>query len=149
MTNIRYSGIAVLLLTIAGCADITDDGEAEHATSADELSAVASDSPPDPATNIVLPKCSFLAGKWRCENRAPALLFTTRSQSSHALDTMRSTISIFRCKAEGGFSGGGVHPNRWACTQGDDQKKFGWMRDIDIASETDPLPDCKGSDLCK
>ena len=58
------------------------------------------------------------------------------------IDHLRTNPSWFVCRAEAGFSDGGTHPNRWEWTQGDDAGRWGWVRDIDIASETNPMALC-------
>ncbi|QBI55599.1 hypothetical protein [Streptomonospora litoralis] len=54
---------------------------------------------------------------------------------------MNTNPSWFECKIDGQAYIGGPHPTRWEMTVADNGK-LGWMKDTDIASETNPLPDC-------
>jgi hypothetical protein len=79
-------------------------------------------------------------GKFNCFNRVPSRLFL--GSTTTVVDNLRTNPSWFVCRAEGEFSGGGPHPTRWVWTQGDDFGNWGWARDIDIASETNPITPC-------
>ena len=82
----------------------------------------------------------FWFHKWKCNNRVAPVY--RDPNTTHRVDTLRTNPSIFRCRVEGAFSGGGPHPYRWARTQGDDVGAWGYVRDIDIISETNSLPPC-------
>ena len=79
-------------------------------------------------------------GKYTCVNRVPSPIF--QASTGVHIDNLRTNPSWFVCRAEAGFSGGGPHPTRWEWTQGDDAGAWGWVRDIDIASETNPMAAC-------
>jgi len=81
-------------------------------------------------------------GLFDCSNLVGARIFASKSQGSAVIDHLRTNPSFFFCRSEGDPSGGGPHPDRWAKTVGDDHGRTGWVRDIDIASETNPLPVC-------
>jgi hypothetical protein len=81
-------------------------------------------------------------GRYTCVNRVNS---TIVNRSDQRVDMLRSNPSWFVCRTEANFSGGGLHPFRWAYTQGDDVGNWGWVRDIDIRSETDPMPPCTGA----
>ncbi|MFC5826337.1 hypothetical protein [Nonomuraea insulae] len=86
------------------------------------------------------PPCWNKGGKWWCDNRAPVPVF---GNDGRVVDTLRTSQSIFKCRAERhAHGGGGPHPNRWEYTQGDDHGAWGWVKDSDIYSETNPLPGC-------
>lgn len=94
----------------------------------------------EPAAALAAAPCRKRAdGKWTCFNRVPARIYDS---AYRVIDNLRTNPSWFVCRAEGGYSGGGSHPNRWVWTQGDDVGRWGWVRDIDIASETDPIRSC-------
>jgi hypothetical protein len=81
-------------------------------------------------------------GRYTCSNRVPAAIV---NRSDRRIDMLRTNPSWFVCRTEANASGGGPHPTRWVYTQGDDAGAWGWVRDIDIASETNPLPTCRGN----
>lgn len=54
---------------------------------------------------------------------------------------MNTTKSWFACRYDyGGSVGGGPHPYRWLLTKADNGA-WGYMKDTDIYSETDPVPE--------
>jgi uncharacterized membrane protein len=77
-------------------------------------------------------------GHWWCRNRAGAPVWS-RGDNPKVIGTMRSTKSWFICRKEGGRNNNGPHPNRWEWTLSD-TGAWGWMKDSDISSETNPLP---------
>jgi hypothetical protein len=79
-------------------------------------------------------------GRYNCVNRVPSPIYGPGTTT--VIDHLWSNPSWFVCRTEGGFSGGGTHQNRWEWTQGDENGAWGWVRDIDIASETDPMAQC-------
>jgi hypothetical protein len=78
--------------------------------------------------------------RWMCNNRVAPVY--RDPNTTHQVDTLKTNPSVFRCRVEGAFSGGGPHPYGWERTQGDVTHAWGYVRDIDIASETNILPPC-------
>lgn len=78
-----------------------------------------------------------------CENLPGAEIYTDESWPEPA-DHLRTTTSWFLCKQDDGPPNGEEHPhpNRWLYTLGDDNGEWGFVSDIDIHSETDPIPNC-------
>jgi hypothetical protein len=132
---VRMAALALCVSVGLGCAA---DGSAE---SFDEdadgahLESVSSDVTAAPCTLHVFPV------RWMCNNRV-APVFRDPNASSPRVDTLRTNPSVFKCRIEGGASGGGPHPTRWERTQGDDNGAFGYVKDSDISSETNILPTC-------
>ncbi|NXY95058.1 hypothetical protein HYE82_11775 [Streptomyces sp. BR123] len=79
-------------------------------------------------------------GRWYCENVYGAPVYQSR-YGGEIVGYMYTTTSWFECRTDYGDYVGGPHPNRWLWTQADNGK-WGYMRDIDVYSETDPLPTC-------
>jgi hypothetical protein len=77
-------------------------------------------------------------GHWWCHNRAGAPVWS-RGDNPTVVGYMNSTRSWFICRKEGAKNNNGPHPTRWEWTQADNLA-WGWMKDSDISSETDPLP---------
>jgi hypothetical protein len=73
-----------------------------------------------------------------CNNVSGATVYATPDTSS-PVGKMYSNPSWFECRRDTGAYVGGPHPNRWLWTQADNGK-WGWMKDTDIYSETDPVP---------
>lgn len=85
--------------------------------------------------------CWQSGGKWWCHNLVGAPLL--EPETGAVIDHLRTNPSVFVCRQEGNsHGGGGPHPNRWLWTQGDDHGRWGWVKDTDVASETDSLPVC-------
>ncbi|MQA96636.1 MAG: hypothetical protein GEV11_19050 [Streptosporangiales bacterium] len=79
---------------------------------------------------------------WRCANRVGAPIYS-RGTNPTVIDRLRTNPSWFNCRKEGqSTGGGGPHPNRWVWTQGDDFGRWGWVKDSDIADETNPIRVC-------
>ncbi|MEU0164267.1 hypothetical protein [Streptomyces iakyrus] len=73
-----------------------------------------------------------------CNNVSGATVYAT-PDTSRPVGKMYSNPSWFECRRDTGAYVGGPHPNRWLWTQADNGK-WGWMKDTDIYSETDPVP---------
>lgn len=82
--------------------------------------------------------CWQSGGRWWCNNRYAAPVYE-RGPAPGVIGYMYSTTSFFVCRKEGEWNNNGPHPNRWVWTQADNGR-WGWMRDSDISSETNPLP---------
>ncbi|MFD7975346.1 hypothetical protein [Streptomyces sp. NPDC059071] len=80
------------------------------------------------------------AGRWYCNNVYGAPVYQSKF-GGDIVGYMFTTTSWFECKADNGDYIGGPHPRRWVWTQADNGQ-WGYMRDIDIYSETNPLPNC-------
>lgn len=83
---------------------------------------------------------------WICQNRYGAPLYDLEKKKT-VVSHMYTTTSWFICRTDSGPYVGGPHPYRWVLTQGDTQENgsadgYGYMKDTDIASETDPITDC-------
>lgn len=83
--------------------------------------------------------CWNSGGTWWCNNVPGAPVY----RSPYVTDVvgyMYSNPSWFKCRYDFGAEVGGPHPYRWVWTKADNGA-WGWMKDTDIYSETDPLPD--------
>ncbi|MFD0775565.1 hypothetical protein ACFQZ2_16655 [Streptomonospora algeriensis] len=92
--------------------------------------------------------CWYSDGKWWCNNvsGAPVYGFQGNGDSfqpdpDRIVGYMYTNPSWFDCKLESIYYVGGPHPYRWEMTTADNGE-LGFMKDTDIASETDPLPTC-------
>ncbi|MFF0626754.1 hypothetical protein [Streptomyces sp. NPDC004296] len=86
--------------------------------------------------------CWYSGSHWWCNNRPGAPVY--RYGRDIVVGVMHSNPSWFLCRIDDSdrpTGGGGPHPNRWVETQADNGA-WGWMKDSDIGSETDPLPVC-------
>ncbi len=90
------------------------------------------------------PTCKNFSGEsvWYCSNVAGAEVEWDGRPAGYLL----SDLNWFVCRYEGDpTGGGGPHPNRWIYTEADnDLSNGGWgfVKDSDIYSETNPLPKC-------
>ncbi|GGY82050.1 hypothetical protein [Streptomyces omiyaensis] len=82
--------------------------------------------------------CWYTGGNWWCNNISGAPVYRT-PYVTDVVGHMHSNPSWFKCRYDFGGHVGGPHPNRWLWTQADNGA-WGWMKDTDIHSETDPLP---------
>ncbi|MEV0617915.1 hypothetical protein AB0I81_31645 [Nonomuraea sp. NPDC050404] len=113
-------GAATLAMSLAAAAPA-----AQAATTAATASAAA-----DP--------CWYQSGNWYCVNRRGAPVWS-RGDNPVVVGYMNTTTSWFKCRKEGARNNNGPHPNRWLWTQADNGA-WGWMKDGDIYSETNPVP---------
>jgi hypothetical protein len=90
------------------------------------------------AAHAMADPCFPLLGRWFCYNRANAPVYG-RGTNPPIVGRMQTTLSWFICRKEGARNNNGPHPNRWLWTQADNGA-WGWMRDGDISSETNPVP---------
>ena len=74
--------------------------------------------------------------RWVCTNRAATIYQGPNTHTPH-IGTLRSGSNVFQCRIEGGLSGSPPHAERWERPQGG-----GYVRDVDIANETNILPIC-------
>jgi hypothetical protein len=117
------------------CMDPSDEVAPTAADPANELSFAAA-------------PCTIRSdGKYTCFNRVPSPMFV--NNKSDPINYLRTNPSWFQCRSEGAFSGGGPHASRWVLTEGDDNNAWGWVRDIDIASETDPVSVCSSAQMTR
>lgn len=90
------------------------------------------------------PTCYTTSGTthWYCSNLPGAEVEWAGRPAGYLL----SDFNFFLCRYEGDpTGGGGPHPNRWIYTEADmDLSNGGWgfVKDSDIYSETNPLPKC-------
>ncbi|QFQ98888.1 hypothetical protein F9278_25100 [Streptomyces phaeolivaceus] len=82
--------------------------------------------------------CWQSGGNWWCDN-VPGAAVYKNPYTFEVVGHMYSNPSWFKCRYDFGGNVGGPHPNRWIWTQADNGA-WGWMKDTDIYSETDPLP---------
>jgi hypothetical protein len=117
----------VVLLALSACAI---DG--------DELAGAAE------ASLAAAPCTPRADGRWDCNNHNPAPIFDVPFFwiTGTKIDHLRHNTDWFECRGDYEYAGGGPHPYRWILTQGDDFGKWGWVRDIDINSDTDPIRVC-------
>jgi len=88
--------------------------------------------------------CKASGDRYYCHNRAGAPVYS-RGDHPVVIDHLRTTYSWFVCRKEGAKNNNSPqHPTRWEWTKGDDHGKWGWVKDGDIADETNPLPRMKG-----
>ncbi|MFF1701830.1 hypothetical protein [Streptomyces sp. NPDC058252] len=80
-----------------------------------------------------------------CNNVVGATVYAT-PDTSHPVGKMYSNPSWFECRTDYGAYVGGPHPNRWEWTEADNGQ-WGYMKDTDIYSETNPLPDSIGNGI--
>ncbi|MFF3488860.1 hypothetical protein ACFYXC_37155 [Streptomyces sp. NPDC002701] len=93
------------------------------------------------APGVQAAPCWYSSGNWWCNNISGAGVYINDNGQARLVGTMYSNPSWFICRSDDGGYVGGPHPYRWEWTQADNGA-WGWMRDIDISSETDPLPVC-------
>jgi hypothetical protein len=94
-------------------------------------------------TSLAAAPCTPRAdGRWDCNNHNPAPIFDVPFFYGTKIDHLRHNTDWFECRGDFDPSGGGPHPYRWVFTQGDDFGKWGWVRDSDINSETNPIRVC-------
>jgi hypothetical protein len=135
-SRVAFAAVLSLCLTAGPGCGVEDSTElSDEDASGAHVESVQSDVTAAPCTLHLFPP------RWLCNNRV-APVFRDPNASSPRVDTLRTNPSIFKCRIEGGPSGGGPHPHRWERTQGDDFGAFGYVRDIDIFSETNILPPC-------
>ena len=88
------------------------------------------------------PACKMAFGRWYCSNVEGARL----EWDSQTAGYLVSDFNWFVCRYEGDpTGGGGPHPNRWIYTLADitvTNGGWGFVKDSDIYSETNPLPTC-------
>ncbi len=159
----RYITVIALLAvgSVVGCAgqaDQVDEGSNGAAPAGHQPAAVTPakmpDGPPpslaaasqvesrsERAISPDVASCWFSGSNWWCNNRYAA---PVRASDGTIVGYMYSTTSWFICRAEGGYNGTHVHPNRWEWTEADNGN-WGWMGDGDISNETDSLPVCNFS----
>jgi hypothetical protein len=82
--------------------------------------------------------CWYSGAHWWCHNRAGAPVWS-RGDNPTVVGYMNTTTSWFNCRKEGARNNNGPHPYRWEWTQADNGA-WGWMKDSDISSDTNPLP---------
>ncbi|WP_329459756.1 hypothetical protein [Streptomyces sp. NBC_01497] len=75
---------------------------------------------------------------WYCHNVVGATVYAA-PDTSRPVGTMNTNPSWFECRTDNGAYVGGPHPYRWLWTEADNGE-WGYMKDTDISSETDPLP---------
>ncbi|MDN3357772.1 hypothetical protein [Actinomadura sp. DC4] len=90
------------------------------------------------AKTVAADNCWSASGHWWCHNRAGAPVWS-RGDNPVVVGYMNTTTSWFNCRKEGAKNNNGPHPNRWEWTEADNGA-WGWMKDSDIISETNPLP---------
>jgi len=137
MSNTCVPGIAVLLLSVVACADIDSSEDPLESTVESALrpptgGGSASSQPTHPTS------CWFNQSRWWCANHVA----TMYASDWTPVDTLRTSPSWFNCRAEGGFSGAGPHPNRWLWTKGDVHGAWGWVKDSAVGNDTNVLPRC-------
>ncbi|MEV6732823.1 MULTISPECIES: hypothetical protein [unclassified Streptomyces] len=83
---------------------------------------------------------------YMCHNRSGAPVWgATRDMDypNTVVGYMYSNPSWFACRIDNGqYNGNDIHPYRWLLTQADNGA-WGWMKDTDISSETNPVPSCE------
>ncbi|MFF4189218.1 hypothetical protein ACFYZ9_39120 [Streptomyces sp. NPDC001691] len=92
-------------------------------------------------TRIEAGGCWYASSHWWCNNASGAGVYINNNGQAQYVGTMYSNPSWFTCRSDDGGYVGGPHPYRWEWTQADNGA-WGWMKDTDISSETDPLPVC-------
>ncbi|MFI6056390.1 hypothetical protein ACIBCO_40845 [Streptomyces violascens] len=85
--------------------------------------------------------CWYASSHWWCNNVSGAGVYINNNGQAQYVGTMYSNPSWFTCRSDAGGYVGGPHPYRWEWTQADNGA-WGWMKDTDIYSETNPLPVC-------
>ncbi|MER5887872.1 hypothetical protein ABT160_28985 [Streptomyces sp. NPDC001941] len=143
---IRTRTISAFLAAGAATAALTLSGAAT-ATAASTNDAPPSYSGPKIAVGAAVPAslsakaagCWYSGSHWWCNNRVGAAVY--KPGVLEVVGRMYSNPSWFTCRSDNGGHVGGPHPNRWEWTQADNGA-WGWMKDTDISSETDPLPVC-------
>jgi hypothetical protein len=80
-----------------------------------------------------------------CNNVVGATVYA-EPNTSHPVGTMYSNPSWFECRTDSGAYVGGPHPYRWEYTEADNGQ-WGYMKDTDIYSETDPLTEYIGNGI--
>ncbi|MFJ8082969.1 hypothetical protein ACIQ6Y_20470 [Streptomyces sp. NPDC096205] len=85
--------------------------------------------------------CWYSSSHWWCNNVSGAGVYINEGGEAKLVGRMYSNPSWFTCRSDNGGYIGGPHPYRWEWTQADNGA-WGWMKDTDIYSETDPLPVC-------
>jgi hypothetical protein len=140
--------LAVAFTMLAGGVGTASATEDSLAAPAEQVAAEVwpSSAPPQAvaptsrqAKSAAASPCWYSGGNWWCNNRVPTLIYAS---SGEVIDRLWTNPSWFICRSDNGGHVGGPHPNRWEWTQGDDHGLWGWVKDIDIASETNPLPVC-------
>ncbi|MFI1302793.1 hypothetical protein [Streptomyces sioyaensis] len=140
----RISAVAVMA---AAATALALSGTSVAATRADGPPAPAAHGPVKArpaagahhATHGLANACWYSGSHWWCNNRSGAPVY--KPGSTTVVGYMNSNPSWFVCRSDNGGHVGGPHPNRWEWTQADNGA-WGWMKDTDISSETDPLPVC-------
>lgn len=141
----RISAVAVMG---AAAAALALSGTAVAATRADHGPLAPSAHGPATArhaagaqhsTHALANACWYSGSHWWCNNRSGAPVY--KPGTTTVVGYMNSNPSWFVCRSDNGGHVGGPHPNRWEWTQADNGA-WGWMKDTDISSETDPLPVC-------
>lgn len=103
------------------------------------LTAVLAAPAPASAADI----CWAGSNTWWCRNRSGAGVYSLSwDGTTYLVGYMNSTTSWFDCRTENPAWVGGPHPHRWLWTQADNGQ-YGWMKDSDISSETDPVTVCQ------
>ncbi|MEU8606826.1 hypothetical protein AB0C29_02325 [Actinoplanes sp. NPDC048791] len=88
--------------------------------------------------------CWYSGNHWWCQNYYGAGVYNLSWDGrTELVGRMYSTTSWFDCRDETTPAWvGGPHPYRWEFTQADNGE-YGWMKDSEIISETNPLPVCQ------
>ncbi|MFD7137335.1 hypothetical protein [Streptomyces sp. NPDC059894] len=108
---------------------------------ADTAVRPADDTSPRDGLDAQASPCWYASSHWWCNNVSGAGVYVNDNGTARLVGTMYSNPSWFVCRSDDGGHVGGPHPNRWEWTQADNGA-WGWMKDTDIYSETDPLPVC-------
>lgn len=91
----------------------------------------------DPA--VAAAACWKSGSGWKCNNKTNIRVEWAGKEVGRLL----TNPSWFKCRHEGDpTGGGGPHPNRWIFTQADTTSNWGFVKDSDVISETNPLPAC-------
>lgn len=98
------------------------------------------------SVDVVSPhnSCWYSSSQWWCNNVSGAPVYGFAGDDLYPVPSdivgyMYSNPSWFDERRDDGPYVGGPHPHRWVFTEADNGK-YGWMKDTDIYSETDPLP---------
>ncbi|GII86661.1 hypothetical protein Ssi03_46510 [Sphaerisporangium siamense] len=84
--------------------------------------------------------CWNETARWWCVNAYGAPVYLPGT--AYPTASLTTTKTAFVCRVEGSRNNTGRHPYRWEWTQASNGL-WGWVRDGDIASETDTLPVCR------
>ncbi len=79
-----------------------------------------------------------------CYNVAGTPVYAHTTAGEQPIGTLYTGTNWFVCSLDYGDYVGGPHPYRWLYTEADNGV-WGWVRDTDIYSETDPIAACDGT----